>query len=65
MKKIYFAQTPWSNSEETLEDYRFQTPNNAGIWEDIVAVTNPKEADYLIIQDETPDKQLLQAFPGI
>lgn len=62
MKKIYFAQTPWSSSDDTLEDYRFQTPNNAGIWEDIVAVTNPKEAEYLIIQDETPDKQIMNAF---
>lgn len=62
MKKIYFAPTPWASSSNVLEDYRHQTPQNSGNWEDVIAVTNPDEADYLIIQDETSDSSLLSKF---
>ena len=62
MKKIYFAPTPWAYSQQVLEDYRHQTPNNSGVWENIQAVTNPDEAEFLIIQDETNDVGLLKKF---
>jgi len=62
MKKIYFAPTPWASSSNVLEDYRHQTPQNSGNWEDVISVTNPDEADYLIIQDETSDSSLLSKF---
>jgi hypothetical protein len=62
MKTIYFASTPWANSDEILEDYRFQTPNNLGVWEDIIAVKDPKKAEFLVIQDETPDIHLYNFF---
>lgn len=62
MKKIYFAPTPWASSSNVLEDYRHQTPQNLGVWEDVIAVTNPDEAEYLIIQDETSDTTLLSKF---
>jgi hypothetical protein len=62
MINIYFAPTPWSTSPQVLEDYRFQTPNNLGQWEDIRAVLNPNDAEYLIIQDETNNIELLNKF---
>jgi len=62
MKKIYFAPTPWSSSANVLEDYRHQTPNNSGTWQDVVAVNNPDDAEFLVIQDECNDKDLLNKF---
>ena len=62
MKSIYFAPTPWATSEMVLEDYRYQTPANAGTWDDIIAVKNPNEAEYIVIQDEIADISLLNRF---
>ena len=63
MIKIYFAPTPWSSSSQVLEDYRYQTPGNSGVWENIVATTNLEESEYIVIQDETSDKSLYDKFP--
>jgi hypothetical protein len=52
MRKFYFAPTPWADSKQVLEDYRFQTPENNGVWQDIEATTNLEEAEFLVIQDE-------------
>jgi len=62
MKTIYFASTPWATSKQVLEDYKYQTPKNSGVWEDVVAVTDPKKAEFLIIQDETQDVHLFNFF---
>lgn len=62
MRKFYFAPTPWSSSEQVYNDYRFQTPNNLGIWEDIQATTNLDEAEFLVIQDECYDSNVLSRF---
>ena len=62
MRKFYFAPTPWSSSEQVFNDYRFQTPNNLGFWEDIQATTNLDEAEFIVIQDECYDSQLLSRF---
>lgn len=62
MRKFYFAPTPWAYSKDVLEDYRFQTPNNSGVWEDIEATTNIDEAEYLVIQDECRDEGVLRRF---
>ena len=62
MRKFYFAPTPWSSSEQVYNDYRFQTPNNLGIWEDIEATTNLDEAEFLVIQDECYDSNVLSRF---
>lgn len=62
MRKVYFAPTPWSSSEQVFNDYRFQTPNNLGFWEDIQATTNLDEAEFIVIQDECYDSQLLSRF---
>lgn len=53
MNKIYFASTPWASASEQLDNFIHQTPNNSGIWENIQAVTNQKQADYVIVMDET------------
>ena len=63
MRKFYFAPTPWSSSLQVFEDYRFQTPNNLGIWEDIQATTNIDEAEFLVIQDECYDVAVINKFP--
>lgn len=62
MRKFYFAPTPWSSSEQVYNDYRFQTPSNLGIWEDIEATTNLDEAEFLVIQDECYDSNVLSRF---
>lgn len=62
MKKFYFAPTPWADSKNVLEDYRFQTPNNSGVWEDIQATTNIDEAEFLVIQDECNEESVLRKF---
>jgi hypothetical protein len=61
-KRVYFAPTPWAKSDEILSDYKFQTPNSNGIWVDVEATLNAFEADYVIIQDECTDKELLSKF---
>lgn len=55
-KKIYFAATPWATDEEILFNLKHQTPKNSGIWEDIEAVRNPKQAEFIVIQDEISDE---------
>ena len=62
MIKIYFAPTPWASSNDVFNDYRFQTPNNEGVWEDVVAVKNWEDAEFLIIQDDCPDRALMNKF---
>lgn len=62
MKKVYFASTDWATSQKLLEDYKYQTPNNLGIWEDLQGTSNIDEADIIIIQDYTKEKDKLGRF---
>ena len=62
MKKVYFAATDWATSQKLLEDYKYQTPNNLGIWEDLQGTSNIDEADIIIIQDYTKEKDKLGRF---
>jgi hypothetical protein len=62
MKKVYFAATDWANSQTLLEDYRFQTPGNKGVWEDLEGTYNLDEADIVVIQDYTKEKDKLNRF---
>ena len=64
-KKIYFAPTPWAESEEIFSDYKFQTPGSNGIWMDVQVTLNQNDAEFLIIQDECNDKELLGKFPPV
>ena len=64
-KKIYFAPTPWAETEEIFSDYKFQTPGSNGIWMDIQVTLNENDAEFLIIQDECNDKELLGKFPPV
>jgi hypothetical protein len=45
-----------------LDDYRMQTPGRLGVWDNLIGVQNIVEADYLLIQDECPDLELIQNF---
>lgn len=63
MKKIYFAPTPWADSKTILDDYKLQTPNSDGIWEDLVGVDDLEEAEYIIIQDSSIIKNKLSIYP--
>jgi hypothetical protein len=38
------------NSQTLLEDYRFQTPGNSGVWEDLEGTYNLDEADIVVIR---------------
>ena len=58
MKKLYFAPNWGLTSERMIADYIKQTPGNTGQWGDVVVVTNPTEADYLIIQDNCDARAL-------
>ena len=53
MKTIYFASTPWASANEQLANFIHQTPNCNGIWNNIQATANKKEADYVIVMDQT------------
>ena len=58
MIKIFFTCSWDSNPEHFLKDkYLPLTKNNSGIWKNIKAVTNIKEADWLIIVDDINKKQ--------
>lgn len=50
MIKVYLPKA-WGESN-VLDLFKHQTPNNSGIWEDIQAVDNKDDADYIIVQDE-------------
>jgi hypothetical protein len=54
-KKVYFASTPWATAAEQLANFIHQTPNNSGIWDNIEAVNNQKQADYVIVMDEATE----------
>lgn len=53
MTKIYLPNA-WGHND-VLNVFKHQTPNNDGVWNDIVAVTNKDEADYIIVQDNTSE----------
>tara|TARA_Y100000034_G_scaffold74376_1_gene89498 strand:- start:13 stop:942 length:930 start_codon:yes stop_codon:yes gene_type:complete len=61
MRKIYFVPNWGLTSEQMVDDYKNQTPDCSGVWEDIQYTLNPNEADYLIIQDEC-NKDLWDKF---
>ena len=57
MKKIYFAPTIWADSSLILNEYKRQTPNSLGVWGNLEGTYNIEEADYVLIQDDTSDKE--------
>lgn len=48
MKKIFFINNWGEDNNVLLARYSKQTPNNNGVWEDLVGTTNINEADYFI-----------------
>jgi hypothetical protein len=54
MKKIIFYGFWGESSSQMLKRYSQQTPNSLGVWEDIVGVDNPNDADYFVIMDGAP-----------
>ena len=62
MFKIYFAPAWGMTSEEMVEDYRLQAPNQKPQWLDMQTTFNKNDADYLIVQDYC-DRRLLDEFP--
>jgi len=51
MKKVYFANTPWSISEELVSNFIHQTPDNKGVWENIEYTLDKSKADYIVVMD--------------
>ena len=49
--KIMFHCDWNSSSEDLLNTYKIQTPNESGVWNNIQATTNINEADYHVIMD--------------
>lgn len=55
MNKIYFAPA-WGLSNKNMTDwYKKQTPNESGIWDDLVCTYNKNEADFIVMQDVTSE----------
>ena len=58
MKKVFFCCSWDPNPQHFLEDkYAPLTPNSNGIWKNIIAVTNIKEADWVVIIDDIHNSQ--------
>jgi hypothetical protein len=56
--KIYFAGA-WGYSSRQLTDiFKRQTPNNKGQWDTIMSIDNKEEADFIIVQDQTDEKNI-------
>ncbi len=53
MTKVYLPNA-WGGTN-IKEVFKHQTPNNDGVWGDIVAVDSKEEADYIIVQDNTSE----------
>jgi hypothetical protein len=61
MKKIYFAPNWGLTSEQMVQDYIKQSPNNSGVWSNITYTVDENEADYVVVQDQC-DPHLIQRF---
>ena len=58
MKKVFFCCSWDNNPQHFLQDkYAPLTPNNSGIWNNIIAVTNINDADWVIIIDDIHNSQ--------
>jgi len=56
--KIYFAGAWGYSSEKLTNIFKRQTPNNSGVWGGIECVNDRSEADYILIQDQTDEKNI-------
>ena len=48
MKKVFFLNGWGASDESLLNRLSINTPNNDGVWKDLIGTINPKEADYFI-----------------
>lgn len=59
MIKVCFTSHHFKDNQTFLDSIKKMTPGSSGIWKDMVAVIDPKEADYVAIFDgaksEIPD----------
>ena len=54
MKIMFFSV--WGESpEDLLRRYSLQTPNENGVWEDVVGTCNLEESDFCIMLEGEPD----------
>ena len=58
IKKICFFGNWGESSSVLLKRYSRQTPNNSGVWENIVGTDNHLDADYYIIMDSPSQQEL-------
>jgi hypothetical protein len=49
MKKVFFLNSWGENHYSLLDRYKKQTPKSAGVWKDIIGVSDIRKADYCII----------------
>jgi hypothetical protein len=54
MKKIAFVCNWGQNPDQLLKRYLKQTPKNSGRWNNLVGVSELKDADFFVIQDGIP-----------
>lgn len=53
--KVYFCGNWGKSSQQLLQLYKRQTPDNNGIWNNIQGTNNTKEADFFLVQDATTE----------
>ena len=51
MRNIMFVGSRGESPSDMLRRYSNQTPKNSGVWEDLQGVSDPNEADYIIVMD--------------
>ena len=62
MFKVFFAPAWGQSSEQMVEVYKLQAPNNLPKWEDMETTFNVYEANYLVIQDYTTSPEIVDLF---
>lgn len=55
--RVYFI-CQWENSISLLTKLKKNTPNEEGIWKNIIGINNIENADYIVILDDLPYEML-------
>jgi hypothetical protein len=63
MKKVAFVGGWGEAPAAMMKRYAQQTPGGRGVWEDVIGVETPQEADYLVVMDRTPKDMDLDSLP--
>ena len=58
MTKVVLWEAWYDSAEISLNKFKIQTPEESGVWKDLIGTTNIEEADYCIIfQQDSPNSR--------